>query len=83
MNNLVAVLCFRADGIGRCLYTEAIDLACLGRLRIERATTIEYDNTDQTWRVRDMNGTDLYSSKSREDCLRWESEYFNNETGKE
>ena len=39
-----------SDGTVRCLYAESIDLAALGRLRIERASHVEPDALGQ-WRV--------------------------------
>lgn len=56
------------------LYTEAIDLATIGRLRIERASTVEFDNPAQVWRVFDRRGRGRFASPSREECLRWEEE---------
>lgn len=67
---------FTPDGTGHGLYTEAIDLAGIGTLRIERATTIEYDNRAQYWRVRDPTGFALFSSPSRQACLDWERLYL-------
>ena len=60
---------FTPDGTGHGLYTEAIDLASLGTLAIRRATTIEYDNNTQYWRVRDPTGFALFNSSSRQECL--------------
>ena len=45
-----------SDGTVQGLYTEAIDLTAVGRLRIERASTIEFDNPAQLWRVFDRRG---------------------------
>ena len=67
---------FLPNGTCRCLYTEVIDLSCLGRLTVNRATVIEFDNESQSWQVCELNGFFLYSSPSREDCLRWEQEYL-------
>jgi len=64
------------DGTVYGLYTEAIDLASLGRLRIERASTIEFDNPSQLWRVFDRRGRCVFSDPSREACLGWEQNYF-------
>ena len=72
-----ASIVFGADGTGRGLYTEVIDLTHLGRLRVERATTIEFDNRRQVWRVNDRTGFTLFTSPSRETCLDWERQYFN------
>ena len=71
-----ATLVFTPDGLGHGLYTEAIDLNKLGRLRIERATTIEFDNRKQVWQVRDVSGTVIFSSPSRTECLEWEHQVF-------
>jgi len=77
MADSIAAITFKPDGTGHSLYTEVIDLSCLGRLRIERATTIEFDNRAQVWRVKDRTGFPLFSSPSRETCLDWERQYFN------
>lgn len=67
-----------SDGTIQALYTEAIDLTALGALHVERATSIEFDNTTQRWRVLDRIGQCLYGSPSREACLRFEHEFFTN-----
>ena len=72
-----ATLVFTPDGMGHGLYTEVIDLTHLGRLRVERATTIEFDNRRQIWRAKDRMGFSLFTSPSRETCLDWERQYFN------
>ena len=58
------------------LYTEAIDLAALGRLRIERASTIEFDHPAQVWRVFDRRGRGQFASPSRQACLDWEAAHW-------
>ena len=70
-----------ADGTVQGLYTEAIDLASVGLLRIERASTIEFDNPDQLWRVFDRRGRCIHSAVSRTECLEWEQEFFVREGG--
>ena len=72
----LASLVFTPDGTARGLYTEAIELWRLGRLRVTRATTIRFDNRLQAWRVRDRTGFPLYTSPSRQTCLDWEQKYF-------
>ncbi len=64
------------DGTVCGLYTEAIDLASLGRLRIERASTIEFDNPSQLWRVFDQRGRCVFSDRSRDACLGWEQDHL-------
>lgn len=67
---------FTPDGNGHALYTEAIDLREIGPLAIRRATTIEFDNNSQYWRVRDPDGFPLFNSPSRQTCLDWERRYL-------
>ncbi len=74
MNRLV----LRIDPFGqvRCFYTEAIDLAQIGRLEIQRASTVEFNDTNQQWEVRDPAGLLLYSHPSRATCLAWEQDHL-------
>ena len=71
------VVIFAGNGEGHCLYTEAIELAAIGRLTIRRATTIEFSETSQQWEVRDAGGALLHTNPSREVCLTWEHRHFN------
>ena len=70
------VLAVLPDGSVQGRYTEAIDLASLGQMRIQRASTIEFDNPAQIWRVFDRRGRCLFSHASREVCLRWEAKHL-------
>ena len=76
MNQPAAVLRFRPDGTGRGLYTEAIDLNRIGRLHIERASHVEFDDATQQWQVIDTRGRRLHQDVSRRACLRWEHSHF-------
>ena len=70
-----AAIIFDSDGSARCLYHELIDLHCLGRLRCTRASRVEFRSETQQWEVRLPGGADpVYSSPSRQECLRWEQE---------
>lgn len=69
-----ATIHFDTAGVGRCFYTEIINLSMIGNLNIKRATTIAFDNENQVWRVMDMNGIILHEDKSRQACLDWERE---------
>ncbi len=64
------------DGTARCLWSEAVPLHELGRLEVQRACTVEYDNQAQAWRVFDAAGDCLYCSPSRETCLAWERKHL-------
>jgi hypothetical protein len=70
-------LTFEASGIGRCLYTELVDLAAIGSLEIRRASEIEFNNQTKHWEVRNPEGELLYSNPSRLMCLSWEHQKFN------
>jgi hypothetical protein len=67
MNTLV--LKFDTAGIGHRLFTEAVDLSSLGALEIVRASSIEFDNTAQEWRVT-VRFPDPTMAKPAHDC-RW------------
>ena len=73
-----AVLRFNPDGTAEGLYTDVIPLCALGRLSVQRASTIEFDDASQQWVVRSRESTELYQSPSRQQCLDWEREFFNN-----
>lgn len=68
---------FNPDGMAHGLYTEAIDLSAIGTLTIKRASTIEFDNDRQVWRVADLKGHTLHDNPSRQACIDWEHDYFN------
>ena len=65
---------FNTDGTALCLWTEALPLHELGRLEIQRASQIEFNNTHQKWEVRDRAGRVRFISRSRSACLKWEQE---------
>jgi hypothetical protein len=71
-----AAIIFTPDGLGHGLYTDAIPLGRIGNLHIERATTIEFDNQTQYWRVYDPAGFPLFNAPTRELCLEWEQAYL-------
>ena len=71
-----AALIVTTPGVVECLYTEAVDLSLLGSLSVRRATDIAFDDAEQQWKVRDMDGRDLYGHGSREACLDWERGYL-------
>ena len=73
---IVARVTFSPDGCARCLYTEAIDLTTIGKLHVERATRIEFDDHLQAWRVWDREGCALFTAPSRQACLEWERAFF-------
>ena len=64
------------DGEAHCLWTEALPLHELGRLTIQRAYSVEFDNAAQAWRVFDREGDCLLCSPSRETCLVWETKHL-------
>lgn len=70
-------LSFRPDGTMVGLWTEAINLHAFGPLQIQRASNIEFDNATERWTV-EIEGTILFSDPSRDRCLQWEHDYFEN-----
>ncbi len=68
------VITFAPDGTARCLWTEAVPLHELGRLDVQRASSIEFNNTTQQWEVSDRKGKVRFFAKSRTTCLEWEQQ---------
>ena len=70
---------FTPEGTANCLWTEAVPLTELGRLDIQRASTVEFNPTTQQWEVRLASdpGVVAFSHQSRQVCLAWESEIIN------
>jgi hypothetical protein len=70
--NMNSVITFNTNGTGSCLYTELIDLHSIGGLEVSRASTIEFNNQNQHWEVKDRRGALLFFARSRQACLEWE-----------
>ncbi len=70
------VLAFSPDGLGRCLYSELIDLKQIGSLQINRASHIEFNNEKQRWEVQNLKGRVLFFSRSHAVCLAWEHQHL-------
>ena len=64
-----ATLLIDAAGTVRCLYTEVIALAALGRLEVRRAATVEFDNDRQGWTVTFPDGRHLEGFATRTAAL--------------
>ncbi|MCB1066197.1 MAG: hypothetical protein KDN05_08055 [Verrucomicrobiae bacterium] len=77
------VIHFLPAGTGAGLYTEAIDLQQIGCLEVTRASQIEFNDDTQQWDVFDFTGNAVFSHPSREACLRWERQHFNEVTQSE
>ena len=73
------VITFAPDGTAWCLWTEAVPLHELGRLDVQRASTVEFSANKQTWEVRLASEpeTVAFSHPSRETCLDWERNTIN------
>lgn len=70
------VIRFEPSGHAICLHTDAINLAELGKLTVRRASSVEFNETAQTWEVK-IGGKVRFQNPIRSACLYWEREYFN------
>jgi len=66
------ILTISTHGTVSCLYTELIDLSSLGKLEIQRASHIEFNNFTQQWEVKNLHNRVLFFAHSRQTCLDWE-----------
>ena len=71
------VLNFHPSGTVWGLYTEVFDLRVLGRMRVFRATSIQFNQRKQVWDVKNRTRDVLFSHPSRQACLDWELERLN------
>lgn len=63
-------LVFRSDGTVECIYDDALDLACLGRLTIARASHVEPTGSGQwTADLSPANGPVLGPFRTRTEAL--------------
>ena len=65
---------FAWDGTACCLWRDAVPLQELGRLDVQRASTVEFNPTKQVWEVRLAcdPGVVAFAHPSRQACLAWE-----------
>ena len=63
---------FRPDGTALCLWTEALPLHEIGRLKIQRHTNIDFNNASQHWEVIDRKSKVRFFATSRSECLEWQ-----------
>lgn len=60
-------------GVARCLWTDAVPLAELGTLHVERASSVEFNNYAQGWTVKFSGERTTYGPfLSRQSALDWE-----------
>ncbi len=73
------IITFKPGGTAHCLWNEALPLQELGRLDLQRASTIEFNHTAQVWEVRLASVPEgvAFAHTSRESCLHWERNTLN------
>jgi hypothetical protein len=73
------IINFAPNGTACCLWTEIVPLHELGRLEIQRASTVEFEEGTQSWEVRLTSNPEIvaFEDPSRETCLNWERETLN------
>lgn len=69
------VITFSPEGAAACLYTEAIELARLGDLRIRRASHVE-PTSDGRWQVQIVDGPCLGVYTKRSEALAAEAAWL-------
>ena len=64
-------------GDARYLYHDGLVGVVAGRMRMTRASNILFNEATQYWEVVLPAGEVVFSSKSNQECYRWESRFFN------
>lgn len=66
-----------------CLWTDALPLAEFGTLDVQRASHVEFNPIAQLWEVRLAESPEqvVFADQSRERCLSWEHDFFNQRLG--
>lgn len=68
------VIAVSGTGEMRCVYNEVLPLETLGSLKVERASTVEFNEATQRWEVRLATEPDrvAFTDASRAACITWE-----------
>lgn len=66
------------DGSLAMLHDDAVDLSEFGRVEIQRASHVEFNNRASCWIVRSAKTMNVFTSgfKTRADALAWEKTYY-------
>lgn len=63
------------DGTIRAVHTDRFPMSSLGTMQMERASTVEFNEVEQTWEVRwSGEGAVVFAHPVRSECIRWEIE---------
>jgi hypothetical protein len=73
----MTTLTINPDGMITGLYTEIIPLNTLGSLSVNRLSNVEFNDSTQKWEVRNQAGELVFTHESRQACLDWELQHFN------
>ncbi len=66
-----------ANGGMRMLQDDAMDLRQFGKVKVTRASHVEFDNAAQTWYVKSAKtGKYLYRARTRAMALAWEKRFY-------
>lgn len=67
------VIAFDPTGEARAVQDDILASLDLGRMAMERASTVEWNETGQEWEVRFTDSQEVvYRHPSREQCIAWE-----------
>lgn len=67
------IIRIETDGTVRAVHTERFPLSDIGPMKMERASTVEFNEVEQTWEVR-WAGEDrvVFAHPRRDVCIAWE-----------